>query len=252
MMARDMFQERIKNGEPIFLHEFLYPLAQAYDSVALDVDLEVGGNDQMFNMLCGRDLMKALKNKEKLVLTLKLLTDPSGKKMGKSEGNMIGIAAPAQEMFGKIMAWPDELIIPGLELLTKVSLVEIEKTAEQLAKEKINPRDAKAKLAEEIVALFHDDNTAQEAAKEFDRIFRDKKTPSQITKILFKEKELSICDTVSQAGLAETKSEARRLVEQGGVTVDGEKITDWKQKIKIKKGIIIKAGKKGFREIDID
>jgi tyrosyl-tRNA synthetase len=254
MMAREMFQERTKKGEPIFLHEFLYPLAQAYDSVAMDVDLEVGGNDQMFNMLCGRDLMKALKNKEKLVLTLKLLTDSSGKKMGKSEGNMVEMTTVPQDMYGKIMSWPDELIIPGLELLTKVPLGEIEKIAGQMAKNKINPRDAKARLAEEVTTLFHSKEAAQSAAKEFDRIFKDKKGPSQITKVVLKEKELpvTIIDTVTGVGLAETNSEARRLIEQGGVTIDGKKITDWNQKVKVKKGMKITAGKREIREIDID
>jgi len=254
MMAREMFQERTKKGEPIFLHEFLYPLAQAYDSVAMDVDLEVGGNDQMFNMLCGRDLMKALKNKEKLVLTLKLLTDSSGKKMGKSEGNMVEMTTVPQDMYGKIMSWPDELIIPGLELLTKVPLGEIEKIAGQMAKNKINPRDAKARLAEEVTTLFHSKEAAQSAAKEFDRIFKDKKEPSQITKVVLKEKELpvTIIDTVTGVGLAETNSEARRLIEQGGVTIDGKKITDWNQKVKVKKGMKITAGKREIREIDID
>ncbi|MFH1551844.1 MAG: tyrosine--tRNA ligase, partial [bacterium] len=116
MLVRDMFQERIKKEKPIYLHEFLYPLAQSYDSVAMDVDLEIGGTDQTFNMLCGRDLMKTIKNKEKLVLTIKLLVDSSGKKMGKTEGNMVALDEKPEQMYGQIMAWSDELIVPGLEL----------------------------------------------------------------------------------------------------------------------------------------
>jgi len=120
MFQRDMFQERIKNEKPIYLHEFLYPLAQAYDSVVLDVDLEVGGNDQMFNMMCGRDLMKAVKNKEKFVLTMKLLADESGKKMGKTEGNVVNLDETPENMFGQVMAWSDGLIAPGFELCTNI------------------------------------------------------------------------------------------------------------------------------------
>ncbi|MDP2362914.1 MAG: tyrosine--tRNA ligase, partial [Ignavibacteria bacterium] len=141
MIIRDMFQERIKNKKPVFLHEFLYPLAQGYDSVAMDVDLEIGGKDQTFNMLCGRSLMKALKNKEKFVLATKLLTDPSGKKMGKTEGNIINLDAEPEEMFGKVMAWPDDLIALGFELCTDLKTEEIEKISEQLKEKKINPRD---------------------------------------------------------------------------------------------------------------
>src|SRR4030043_655259 len=125
IIIRDMFQERIKKDKPIYLHEFFYPLAQAYDSVAMDVDLEIGGNDQTFNMLCGRQLMKALKNKEKFVLTTKLLNDPSGKKMGKTEGNIINLDEKPNEMYGKIMSWPDSLIFPGFELCTDLSIEEV-------------------------------------------------------------------------------------------------------------------------------
>ncbi len=122
MEVRDMFEERIKAGKPIFIHEFLYPLMQGYDSVAMDVDGEVGGNDQTFNMLVGRDLMKAMKNKEKFVLTMKLLADPTGKKMGKSEGNMIALNDPPEEMFGKVMSWSDGMIIDGFELCTHAEI----------------------------------------------------------------------------------------------------------------------------------
>ena len=126
MVERDMFKRRIDEGRPVYLHEFLYPLLQGYDSVAMDVDGELGGNDQTFNMLAGRTLMKQLKNKEKFVLTLKLLEDSEGKKMGKTEGNMVSLADGPDEMFGKIMSWADTLIVPGFELCTNATRVEIE------------------------------------------------------------------------------------------------------------------------------
>ena len=122
MIERDMFQERFKNNKPIYFHEFLYPMAQGYDSVAMDIDLEVGGNDQTFNMLVGRTLMKCLKGKEKFVLTMKLLIDSTGKKMSKSEGNMVALDEKPIEMFGKIMSWPDEIMLAGFELLTDVPM----------------------------------------------------------------------------------------------------------------------------------
>jgi tyrosyl-tRNA synthetase len=160
MLERDMFSNRMKEGKPIHLHEFLYPLMQGYDSVAMDVDAEIGGNDQTFNMLAGRNLMRSLKNKEKFVLSTKLLVDASGKKMGKTEGNMITLQDNAQDMFGKVMSWPDELIVPGFELCTDVS-------EEEMAKEKAylesgsNPRDVKIRLALAVVGLYHGKSLAE-------------------------------------------------------------------------------------------
>lgn len=248
MVTRDMFQERIKKNLPIHLHEFLYPVAQGYDSVAMDVDLEIGGNDQTFNMLVGRDLMKAVKNKEKFVLAMKLLTDPSGKKMGKSEGNAINMDETANEMFGKIMSWPDGVVVPAFELLTDLPMVEIEEI-EKGTKQGLNPKDVKVRLAKEIIAFYHGEKSGQKAEEEFNKIFKDKELPSEIPEIKIKEKSIGILDLLVKIELAESKSEAQRLVEQKGIKVDGEILDDWKKEIKIEKGMVIQAGKRRFVKI---
>jgi len=208
MIIRYMFQERIRKEKPIYLHEFLYPLAQAYDSVAMDVDLEIGGKDQAFNMLCGRDLMKVLKNKEKFVLATKLLITPEGKKMGKTEGNLIPMDENPKEMYGKIMSWPDSLITIGFELCTDLPMEEITEISNQIKKRRLNPREAKAKLAREIVTICRNKRAAQKAEEEFNRVFKEEKLPSRIPEIKIREKALNILDLLVKIGLASSKSEA--------------------------------------------
>src|SRR3989338_3063971 len=169
MLSRDMFKKRLQEDKEIYLHEFLYPLMQGYDCVAMDVDGELGGNDQMFNMLAGRTLMKAMKNKEKFVLTTKLLVDPTGKKMGKSEGNMIRLNDSADEMFGKVMSWTDGMIVGGFELMTDVSMEDVVAISKSLIREEVNPRDVKAQLAREVVKQFFRDGEALAASERFDQ-----------------------------------------------------------------------------------
>ena len=241
MLVRDMFRERIKKDKQILLPEFLYPLFQAYDSVAMDVDLEIGGNDQTFNMLRGRDLIKNLKNKEKFVLTTKLLVDPRGQKMGKTEGNVINLDEKPKEMFGKIMAWLDSLIFPGFELCTDLSIDEINK----IKKQKNNPRDDKARLAREIISIHHSKSVAQKAEREFNRVFKEKKTPSAVRTFKSSDKT-GILDLLVKTKLAPSKSEAKRLIQQKAIKIDNKIIKDWKQKITPKKGAILKAGKRKF------
>ncbi len=233
MFQRDMFQERIKNAKPIFLHEFLYPLAQGYDSVAMDVDLEIGGNDQMFNMLCGRDLMKAMKGKEKFVLTLKLLADEDGKKMGKTEGNVVNLDETAENMFEQIMAWSDGLIKPGFELCTNLSMEEIGEVDP-----KSNPRDAKMRLAHEITKINHGEDAAKKA-QDYYTGEEDFVVPSPAPN------ETSLVDYILETKLSESKSEARRKIEQGGVEINGEKVLDWKMVLnkEMYDGAIVKVGK---------
>lgn len=249
MTIRDMFQERIKNNKPIYLHEFLYPLTQAYDSVAMDVDLEIGGNDQTFNMLCGRDLMKILKNKEKFVLTTKLLKDPTGKKMGKTEGNMINLDEESSEMYGKIMSWPDSLIIPGLELCTDISISEVKKIESKINHNSINPRDAKAKLAFEIVKIHHGEMVAKKAQQEFDRIFKEKKEPSEMS-IYELIEPINILTLLFEKGLVVSKGEAKRLIKQGAVEENGRVINNYYELISPKTkedgGTIIRVGSRKF------
>jgi len=241
MIIRDMFRKRIEEDKLIYLHEFLYPLIQAHDSVAMDVDLEIGGSDQMFNMLRGRDLMRKLKNKEKFVLTTKLLTDSFGQKMGKTEGNIVALDESSKEMYGQIMAWPDSLIFPGFELCTDFSLEQINK----IKKQKNNPRDDKTMLAREIISIHHSKSAALSAEKEFNRVFKEKQAPSKIAVIKISGKT-GILNLIIKTKLAPSRSEAKRLIIQGAVKLDNVTIKDWQKKITPKKGVIVQIGKRKF------
>ncbi|PJE74543.1 MAG: tyrosine--tRNA ligase [Candidatus Taylorbacteria bacterium CG10_big_fil_rev_8_21_14_0_10_41_48] len=215
MRKRDMFRKREEDGKPIYLHEFLYPLMQGYDSVAMNVDAEIGGNDQTFNMLTGRDLMSVLKKKNKFVLATKLLIDSSGKKMGKTEGNMVSLSDSPRDMFGKVMSWPDNLIIPAFELCTTVPLEEIELVRKNLDSG-VNPRDVKAELAEVIVSLYHDVRSAKVEKDNFFKAFSNKEMPSNTPEILV-EKGTLISDALVLSKMVSSKSEFKRLVQEGAV-----------------------------------
>jgi len=251
MIIRDMFQKRIADDKPIYLHEFLYPLAQAYDSVAMDVDLELGGNDQTFNMMCGRDLMKTLKNKEKFVLTMKLLTDAGGKKMGKTEGNMLNLNESSDQMFGKVMSWSDSMIVPGFELCTNLSLAEIQKVKQDLESDKVNPRDLKARLAFEIVKELQGEEAAQKAQEQFDKVFSKKQAPDEIKTIKLNQAQMPLVEILIATKLAKSKSDAQRLIEQKSVRVGGVVIDNWQKMIDIKGEILIQKGKRFFVKIKI-
>ncbi len=246
LLERDMFQRRIKTGRDIHVHEFLYPIFQAYDAVTMDVDMQIGGNDQTFNMLAGRTLMKRMKNKETFVLTTKLLVDPTGKKMGKTEGNIISLDESPKEMYGGIMSWPDTLISLGFELLTRIPMAEIDK----LMKSNANPKDIKARLAREVVTMHYSKKAAQEAEKEFKRIFKEKKLPTKIPEIKIKKKKLNILDLLVKTKLASSKAEAKRLILQKGIKINSKAQKDWKAIIEIKKGLIVQKGKRHFAKIN--
>ncbi len=231
---RDFFQERLKNDKEIYVHEFLYPLFQGYDSVAMDVDLEIGGNDQLFNMLAGRTLMQKMGKKEKFVLAMKLLTDPSGKKMGKTEENTINLTDSPSDMFGKIMALPDALIGPGIELLTDLSL--------DFAKGK-NPMEAKKTLASEIVTQVHGGEEAARAKSDFEKTFQ-KREPEFRSEIPPMD---SLVDTISQIDSVGSVSQAKRLIVGGAVDVGGEAVKD--PSYQAKSGDEIKIGKKTFVKV---
>ncbi|TAL49841.1 tyrosine--tRNA ligase [Patescibacteria group bacterium] len=245
ILARDMFKKRIKDGKDIYLHEFLYPLMQGYDSVAMDVDGEVGGNDQTFNMLAGRDLMKALKGKEKFVIADKLLADPTGKKMGKSEGNMITFADSSDEIFGKIMSWTDGMIVGGFEILTTEDYGAVQKELDGGA----NPRELKARLARNIVTQYFDESEATAVSDRFDQLFQKKEMPEEIMDHRI-DGPMSIVDVLVASGLAKSKSEARRLIEGGGVKAGEEVVQDPEQIIEpTREGIVIQKGKRYFVRI---
>jgi tyrosyl-tRNA synthetase len=246
LIERDLFQKRLKEKKAIGLHEFLYPLYQGYDSVAMDIDMEIGGDDQTFNMLAGRDLVKIYKNKEKFVLTIPLLEGIDGRKMSKSWANVVNITDSADDMFGKLMSLPDSLIIRYFTLCTEVSLKEIGRLEKDLKSGRINPKDAKAKLAEEIVSIYYGRKIARIAGKEFESVFKEKKLPKIITKVKIKEKKLNILDLLVKTKLASSKSEAKRLVLQGGVKVDGRIEGDWHKAIEIKRNRVLRVGKRKF------
>lgn len=246
LIERDLFQKRLKEKKAIGLHEFLYPLYQGYDSVAMDIDMEIGGDDQTFNMLAGRDLVKIYKNKEKFVLTIPLLEGIDGRKMSKSWANVVNITDSADDMFGKLMSLPDSLIIRYFTLCTEVSLKEIGRLEKDLKSGRINPKDAKAKLAEEIVSIYYGRKIARIAGKEFESVFKEKKLPKIIAKVKIKEKKLNILDLLVKTKLASSKSEAKRLVLQGGVKVDGRIEGDWHKAIEIKRNRVLRVGKRKF------
>ncbi|MFA6994859.1 MAG: tyrosine--tRNA ligase [Patescibacteria group bacterium] len=253
MITRDMFQERLKEEKPIYLHEFLYPLTQAYDSVVMDVDLEIGGNDQMFNMMCGRDLLKILKNKEKFVLTMKLLADEDGKKMGKSEGNVVFLNESPDNMYGQVMSWPDGAIGSAFELCTNVPLSEVTNIVKNLATGQVNPRDLKMKLALEITRINHGEKLAQEAQENFIKTIQKKEMPTDIKSWPVTRNKYSLVDLLVETKLVNTKSEARRLIEQGAIKLqeNGEFIVvkDIKKEVVIKSELIISRGKFHFIKV---
>jgi len=250
MLERDMFKKRIQEGKPIYLHEFLYPLAQGNDSLAMDVDLEIGGNDQTFNMLCGRDLMRSVKGKEKFVLTMKLLTDESGKKMGKTEGNVVNLDETPENMFGQVMAWPDGLIAPGFELCTNLPIREVNEIRENLKSSKTNPRDFKMVLAYEITKINHGEKKAKEAQENFIKTFAKKEIPDDMEEVKCEKGEM-LSDILVKNKILSSKGEWRRLIEGNAVhdLISKQNIKD--VNIKILNSLTLKIGKKRFVKIII-
>lgn len=247
MLERDMFQERLKQGREIGLHEFLYPLAQGYDSVAMNVDGEVGGADQTFNMLIGRKLMKKYLGKEKLVLATRLLEDPqTGKKMSKSEGNLIAVSDSPNDVFGKVMATiPDQMIKMIFELCTEKDQDWIDERQIEVAGG-ANPMDFKKELAGELVMMYHGQGEAQKAKDEFEKVFSQKELPANIAEFKITQPG-EIVEVMSCSGLAVSKSEARRLIDQGGVTLNDRVVSYWRQEVK--PGDVIKVGPRRFLKI---
>lgn len=245
MLERDMFDRRIKKGEPVYVHEFMYPLMQGYDTVAMDVDVELGGSDQTFNMLAGRTLMKKLKEKEKFVIALKLLTNDEGKKMSKSEGGFIALSDAPEEMFGKLMAMHDSMIIPYFELVTDLSMDDIE--GKKLAMERgLNPRDVKMELASMVVEMFHGAEAAQGAKTHFETVFQKGEMPADMTE-LYVSQPSNIIDVLVQAQLVSSRSEARRMIEQKAVKVDGVVVEGVETTVEgTADGVVLQKGKRSF------
>lgn len=247
MLKRDMFQKRMEEGKPVYIHEFMYPLMQGYDSVAMNVDGEIGGNDQTFNMLTGRDLMKEISGKEKFVITMKLLEDTNGKKMGKTEGNAISMLDDEFEMFGKVMSWTDGMIIPAFEICTDVTVDEIENIKKQILGG-ANPRDIKVRLAKEIVSIYHNQEASDKAEENFVKTFKEGGLPEKIDEIEITDGEL-LSEISVRADLVKSKGEFRRLVLENAVSNQetGDKIID--PNYKVTSTAIFKIGKRRFLKV---
>ena len=246
---RDDFQKRLQEERPIALHELLYPLVQAYDSVALEADVELGGTDQKFNLLMGRNLQREYGQQPQVAIITPLLEGTDGvQKMSKSLGNYIGINESPAEMFGKIMSVSDELMWRYYELLTDVSVNEIERMKTDAA---FNPRDAKVELAKRIIADFHSREEAARAEAEFNRIFRRRETPDEIETRLLPAGQWKLARLLVETDLAASIAEARRLTEQGGVRIAGERVTDTNANVELRAGqtILLQVGKRKFLNV---
>ena len=255
MLEREDFAKRLKAGKPVGLHEFLYPVMQGYDSVALQADVELGGRDQRFNLLVGRDLQREFGQEPQVVITMPLLEGTDGiEKMSKSLGNYIGINEPPFIMFGKVMSIPDSLIEKYFLLVTDVPTEEIKKMKAEYEKGELHPRDWKKRLAFEIVRMYHGQKEAILSQEDFERAFSQKEMPEEAREImvsssLLKEGKIWILKLLQETGVPYSKSELRRLIEQGGVYFNGERISNVNTDLEIKDGDYLKVGKKDFFRI---
>ena len=253
MLERDDFSKRYKSNQSIAIHEFLYPLIQAYDSIALEADVELGGTDQKFNLLVGRELQRTYNQEPQVVITVPILEGLDGtNKMSKSLGNYVGIDEVPEEMFGKIMSISDELMWRWFDLLSFKSSKEIQLLQAEQA-DGMNPRDIKISLAKEIIARFHDDQAADEAEKNFINQFQKKNIPDNIEELNlnWKEDSMLLPNLLKAAGMTESTSEAMRMIKQGGVRIDEEKITDPKHTILKNSVAIYQVGKRKFKKIKL-
>ncbi len=247
MLERDDFSTRFKEQKSISMLEFLYPLLQGYDSVALKADIELGGTDQKFNLLVGRDIQTSYGQEPQVVLTMPLLEGLDGvQKMSKSAGNYVGINESVKEQFGKIMSISDSLMFKYYELLTDKDVNAIRTNVNTGA---LHPKDAKVELAISISAQYHGREAAVKAAEEFDKVFKDKGLPQDIVKFAVKEDEMALVELLARSGICKSKTEARRLIEQGAVEINNVKITDAGYKVRPEaKSSTLKAGKRSFLE----
>ncbi len=252
VIERDMFQKRIEKKLPISVMELQYPLLQGYDSVALNTDIELGATDQLFNMLVGRYLVKTLLKKEKFVITTPLLVNPeTGKKlMSKSESNYISLNDSHSDMYGKLMALPDTVIMACFKLCTDLINKEIDSIEAKLKKGE-NPRNLKAELAFEITKIYHGEKSARKAEEEFDKVFRKRELPEKIPVAILKRGSYGVIDLLLKLNLVKSKSEAGRLINENAVKINGERVKDPKIKINAASGLVAQIGKKRFVKIRI-
>jgi tyrosyl-tRNA synthetase len=250
MTERAMFEERINKGKPVHMHEFLYPIMVGYDSVMLDVDCELGGTDQEFNMLCGRTLQQAFGKRDKFVMTVHLIPGTDGRKMSKTYGNCVYVEDPPREMYGKLMSLPDNLVPLYMECCTDIPMSEVENAKMRKSantKMGVAAKEMKMKLAREVVKLYHGEKAALSAEKEFESVFKEKGTPEEMREVRVK-RGVMIVDVMVKEGLASSKSEARRLIEQGGVRLNDEIVKS--VNAEIEEGIL-RVGKRKFLHLSV-
>jgi tyrosyl-tRNA synthetase len=250
MMERDMFQDRLKASAPIYVHEFMYPLMQGYDSVAIQADVELGGTDQTFNLLAGREIQRSYGQESQSVITVPILEGTDGvKKMGKTTGNYIGINEDPKDMYGKTMSIPDNLIVRYFELTTNLSVNEIHEINRQLLEQTENPRNLKMRLAREIVTIYHSAQAAQEAEQHFIQVFSKKELPDDIQEVRITGTSMIIIDILMQLNACPSKGEARRLIQGGGVKYNGTKIENFTDVLELTDDSILQVGKRQFYKL---
>ncbi|MDP3986182.1 MAG: tyrosine--tRNA ligase [Candidatus Veblenbacteria bacterium] len=249
MLARRNFKERLGKQDDISLRELMYPLMQGYDSVAVQADVEIGGFDQLFNLLAGRKIQEHYGKEQQDILTTQMLEGTDGRKMSTSWGNVVTIVDEPNEMFGKLMAVKDELVPKYLLLCTRLPEAEVKQISKSM--KGAGAKAAKVKMASEIVTLYHSAKAAQQAAAEFNSVHRDKAMPTEVptVKIPAGKKKLAITDLLVHVKLASSKAQARRLVEQGGVKVGGKVISDWRAEVALKSGLVIQVGSRKFAKL---
>jgi tyrosyl-tRNA synthetase len=246
-LARDRFAQRYGQGDPIWVHEFMYALMQGYDAVAMNTDVQVGGTDQLFNLMAGRKLQEAFGQKPQIALTTPILVGTDGHlRMSKTTGNYIGINEPPEEMYGKVMSIPDHAMLDYYILVTRFSPDEVAAVERGLADGSLHPMEAKMQLAREIVSIFHSDEAAAQAEAHFKRVFRKGELPKEMPTHRPSASELNIVDLLVATDLAKSKSEARRLIGQGGVRLDGEKVDSIEGMVSVQDGMILQVGKRRF------
>ncbi|MBR4750003.1 MAG: tyrosine--tRNA ligase [Abditibacteriota bacterium] len=255
LLERDDFQKRLSENRPIAAHEITYPICQAYDSVVLEADVEVGGTEQKFNILMGRTLQGAYEKEQQVGLFMPILTGLDGvNKMSKSLGNYVGITESPSEMFGKLMSISDEQMQEYFELCTDVDMEEVKGLLAGIAAGSVHPMDVKKRLAREIIAIYHSKEEALAAQQEFERVFSQKDVPQdmpsfEIAPDKLEDGKCSLMTIVQESGLVGTNSEIRRLISSGAISLDGAKYTDFKEMIAVSDGMVIKAGKRKFAKL---
>lgn len=260
MLERDDFKARLAQEKPVGIHELLYPLAQAYDSVAISADVELGGTDQTFNFLLTREIQKEYGQTPQVVLTMPLLEGTDGvNKMSKSLGNYIGIDEPPGEMFGKVMSIPDRLMIKYFELVTEVPMAEVRQIESGLESGTLHPMAAKKRLAREIVRLYHGEEAAARAEREFDRVFSRRELPENLPVVYVDKSALAepsgkvrAYKLVVALGLSPSSSEANRLIRQGAVKVDGVKVSDPADELELSQGMVVQVGRRRFAAVSLE